>query len=294
MSELYKEIIKKRYQISVQNEHDISATDFVNILCSTTNINEDTKLILNQALNKIHSKRKEYIQYKMYFNYSEFLTPILQDFCISHNYNQNKIPEMLKFIWNLTNDDIKFKWKDYHYFGTNIDKKYDYPYLSHLYGLSKDEGYIIEWNSHICPFTCLISSNKCYRCKHNVHDVNMDIVISKLINNMKNSFDLDYISDIIIKFETVKKTLLLNNILCKKYLYNSIHLSNKNISNNIILIRLEIKKYMKVHDILRKRIKNNKIIKFIRLCSSNNFKKIFWDKKSIGGKWIKHKFISGN
>jgi hypothetical protein len=290
MSSLYNEIIKKNYNIL---SDDISAIDFVKLLCSTSNIDNNTKNILQSALKEIHKKRNEYNQFSMYREWSHFITPILNDYANSHNYTTSQSNNMYKIIWESIPEEVKEQWNTRITYGFRFNNKHEYPYLIHLYDINKDEGKFIIRDNTYCDISCHINNNRCEKCSEVFNpDTNVTTIINKLLRCIKNHFDVRFVTYIIHKYKVIYNCIKLNNGLCKKYLQSTILFTNRNIEDDIIKLRLQIKDSIKIHELIRKRVLNHKLRKFIKLCKSEHFKKLFWSNKSLGGKWMKNKFIS--
>jgi hypothetical protein len=290
MSSLYTEIIKKNYNIL---SDDISATDFVKLLCSTSNIDNNTKKILQSALNEIHKKRNEYNQFSMYREWSQYITPILNDYANAHNYKNSQWNNMYKIMWESTPEEAKDLWNTRITSGFRFNNKYEYPYLIHLYNINKDEGKFILRNNTYCDISCHTNNNRCERCSGLFnHDTNVTTIINKLLVSIKNHYDVRFVTYIINRYKVIYNSVKLNNNLCNKYLEATVLFTNKNVEDDIIKLRLELKEFMRIHEIIKKRVRNHKLRKFIKLCKSEQFKKMFWSNKSLGGKWMKNKFIS--
>jgi hypothetical protein len=287
MSSLYNEIIKKNYNIPY---HDITASDFLKLMCSTTNIDDNTKNILKSALREVHKKRKEYNQSSMFQQFSDYINPSIETYRNTHNISNTT--KIYKFIWDNISDEVKNSWDTSYSTIFRYDCRYTYPYLIHLYDINQDEGKFINREPHRCGLICNINKDRCFTCKHVFKpETNVIGILNKLLINIKNDYDIRFITTIINKSISIRNYLRLNNKLCKIYLRYTIEFTKGNFPNDIIELRIELKDYMKMHEIIRKRVINHKLRKFIKLCKSNSFKKLFWSNKHPGGKWMQNKFI---
>lgn len=288
MSSLYTEIIKKNYNIPY---HDITASDFVKLMCSTNNIDDNTKNILKSAITEVHKKRKEYNQYISYNNFVDHIKHSLESYTKTHNISHKST--IYKTIWKNIPNEIRDSWEINYNNGFTFDCKNTYPYLVHLYDLNTDEGSFINRDPYRCGLICNINKDRCFICKNVFKpETNSINILNKLINNITNDYDIRYITEIIYSCISIRNCLRLNNIMCKKYLRYTIEFTKGSFPTEIIALRIELKDYMKMHEIIRKRVINHKLRKFIKLCKSNSFKKLFWSNKHLGGKWMQNKFIS--
>ena len=266
MSQLYEEIIKKQYDYYSFKPNELSAKDYVELLCSTTNINEETKIVLKQGLDKLHSKREQYIQYAVYKKYTEHIEDNVEEYMNAHNIRKSEIDKIFKYIWDKLPEHIRTDWYiEYtNKNGFRFSSYMKYPYLLHLYKLNENEVNMIHTNYGQCKFGltlshCLLNMNRCNFCKiHLKPETNMNNAVEKLIKNMKNDFDMNYITNILMNVECAQHLFLLNSVLCKIYMYNSIRITKKEISENIIKMRVKIKEYMKVHELIHKKVVSKK------------------------------------
>jgi len=267
MSSLYEEIIKKQYNDSNFKLEELSATDYVNLLCSTNNVTEDTKKILKQALDKLHSKRKQNIEYAIYKKYYDYVKENIEEYALAHKIKSNEVHKIAYYIWSNLPTHIKNDWL-YEYKSPKAFRfcKYlEYPYLLHLYNLTMNEVELIYYNYGRCQGNgilgnCLLNNNRCDLCKiHIKGETNMGNIVSKLMKYIKNEYDMNYITKILILNDSARHILLLNRQLCDEYMYNSIYLTGKEVNDDIIYMRLMIKNYMKLHELVRKKIVRRKI-----------------------------------
>jgi hypothetical protein len=287
MSELYNKIIKEQYNHYLE-KNDIPASDFVKLLCETPNISSDFKNTIKNAFDKIQQKRTEYINFTAFNDFTEYINSLITKYILSHNYQLSIINNVTKHIWKNIPEHIKKGWTK-PYFEFDSDRIYRYPYLIHLYNISADEGYLLCWdykNMVKEDFVCFTSVNKCDAClKRFQVDTNITIMISKLLSNIKNDYDLQYITnEIIMKYNITKKILMLNHLICKRF-YDIIY---KNVSKNDPQL-LKLKSYLRFHEIIRKRVKNNKLRKFIILCNNQYFNKKYL--KPLKDKWNTNKVL---
>jgi hypothetical protein len=287
MSELYNKIIKERYNRYIE-QNDIPASDFVKLLCETPNLSTDFKNTIKSAFDKIQQKRTEYINLTAFNDFTDYINPLITKYISSHKLHNTTIDNIIKHIWKNIPEHIKKAWSK-PYFEFDSDRIYRYPYLIHLYNISADEGYLLCWdykNMMRDDFVCFTSINKCDACmKRFQPDTNITIMMNKLLSNIKNDYDLQYITnEIIMKYNITKQILILNHIICKRF-YDIIH---KKVSRNDPQL-LKLKSYLRFHEIIRKRVKNNKLRKFIILCNNQYFNKKYL--KSLKDKWNTNKVL---
>jgi hypothetical protein len=65
---------------------------------------------------------------------------------------------------------------------------------------------------------------------------------------------LNYITMILINNSSARYIFLLNNILCKKYMKLSIILTGKEVIDVVIMLRMKIREYYKLHNIMRRKL----------------------------------------
>jgi hypothetical protein len=273
MSKLYEDIIKKKYSMNDYKSFELSASDYVTLLCSTSNINEDVKLILKQSLDKLHSKRNEYIEYSIYKNYYNHIVKSIEEYVIGHFINKNEIPKIIQYIWNKLPQKIKNEWSNDYMLNDSfrVILYNNYPYLLYLYGLTSNEIDMMHINNNCSlirniSVECLLNEGRCVSCETDLKsETNMNNILNKLFKNIKNEYDFNFITRILIDTSSARYIFLLNNELCNKYMYLSVNITNKNIEDDVIRMRVKIREYYKLHDLIRKKItRRNNLIKMNR------------------------------
>jgi hypothetical protein len=100
---------------------------------------------------------------------------------------------------------------------------------------------------------CLLNEGRCVSCETDLKsETNMNNILNKLFKNIKNEYDFNFITRILIDTSSARYIFLLNNELCNKYMYLSVNITNKNIEDDVIRMRVKIREYYKLHDLIRK------------------------------------------
>ena len=158
----------------------LPATAFVNYICKSSDIDEQSKQIIQSKLIECEMLISKNKNIKAFNNWSNFMNKEISKYAVYYYNHKPLVPRLLNKIWDKLSDDRKDKW-----YNSNYNDKY--PYILLLFDYSIKECDVIY------------KSYKCYMEDREFY-LEFNFLISKLIIllSLDNKYLLSYIVENIL------------------------------------------------------------------------------------------------